>query len=48
VNEKPLCTTDVDHEHIAAIETADAVAVAVSKESSDAALKLARFAFAAL
>jgi peroxiredoxin len=44
LNGKPLCTTDVDHVHVAAIEAADVVAIAASKESSDAALKLARFA----
>jgi len=48
VNGNPLGTTDVDHEHMATIESADVVAVAVSEESSGAALKQARFASAVL
>jgi anti-sigma factor RsiW len=47
-NGKPLCTSDLDGEHVASIETPQLTAVIVTGESSDAALKLARFASAVL
>lgn len=47
-NGKPLCTSDLNGEHVASIETPQLTAVVVTNESSDAALKLARFASAVL
>lgn len=47
-NGKPLCTSDVDSEHIASIETSELTAVVVTDRSSDAALNFARFASAVL
>jgi len=47
-NGKPLCASDLDGEHIASIETPQLTAVVVTDESSDAALKLARYASAVL
>lgn len=47
-NGDPLCTSDLDGEHVASIETPQLTAVVVTDESSDAALNLARYASAVL
>lgn len=47
-NGKRLCTSDIEHYHVAALETSALVAVVVTGPSSDAALNLARFAAAVL
>lgn len=47
-NGKPLCTSDLDHEHVASFETGQLVALIVADQSSDSALKFARFASAVL
>lgn len=47
-NGKPLCTSDLQDEHVASLETAQLVALVVSDQSSDAALNFARFASAVL
>jgi len=47
-NGRPLCTSDVDNEHVASVETARLTALVVTDRSSDAALNFARFASAVL
>lgn len=47
-NGKPLCTSDLDNEHVASIETSQLIALVVNDRSSDAALSFARFASAVL
>lgn len=47
-NGKPLCTSDLDNEHVASIETPYLTALVVTDRSSDAALNFARFASAVL
>lgn len=47
-NGRPLCTSDVNDEHIASVQTPDLTAVIVTSQSSEEALNLARFASAVL
>jgi Putative zinc-finger len=47
-NGKPLCTSDLGHEHVASFQTDHLVALVVADQSSDAALHFARFASAVL
>lgn len=47
-NGRPLCTSDLNGEHVASVQTDHLVAVVVTNQSSDAALNFARFASAVL